>query len=348
MATDISADTQKFLHNAAVNIMVLLDHVRIFDGIDSSAEFSGKHFKTSIDNLATAIDKEVTRFLIALKPPALDKEIRELCPKINAGFFQLVQLLNQIPKSAGLTYLKAVKRAVSRTLVSIVTLVNTFISDKVALDKTVLAELAYTSTSGIFWEHCKQLTQIPVDNRAAVVVKWKSSVGDLVRDAVDELKESVQEAQEAQEAQKDGSAENDGYSSDESLGDFDPDIPAERLADARKAQQLVTMARLVCDKIALRCIRDCDDVTDEKNVWLDRLLELGQPVQGCVDDLVAALFIEDETWSRQMTVETGNLVRALLALVELAITFVDDSHLKWFEMAQTRLNSILNESPVAR
>ncbi|ORX66783.1 hypothetical protein DL89DRAFT_269828 [Linderina pennispora] len=310
--------------------MVLLDHVRTFDGIDSSVEFSGKHFKTSIDNLATAIDKEVTRFLIALKPPALDKEIRELCPKINAGFFQLVQLLNQIPKSAGLTYLKGV------------TLVNTFISDKVALDKTVLAELAYTSTSGIFWEHCKQLTQIPVDNRAAVVVKWKSSVGDLVRDAVDELKESVQEAQEAQEAQKDDSAENDGYSSDESLGDFDPDIPAERLADARKAQQLVTMARLVCDKIALRCIRDCDDVTDEKNVWLDRLLELGQPVQGCVDDLVAALFIEDETWSRQMAVETGNLVRAW------TITFVDDSHLKWFEMAQTRLNSILNESPVAR
>ncbi|KAJ1936254.1 hypothetical protein FBU59_005110, partial [Linderina macrospora] len=58
MATDISADTQKILHNAGLNIMVLLDLARTFEGIESSAEFSGKQFKASIDNLATAIDKE--------------------------------------------------------------------------------------------------------------------------------------------------------------------------------------------------------------------------------------------------------------------------------------------------
>ncbi|KAJ1927550.1 hypothetical protein FBU59_007211, partial [Linderina macrospora] len=186
---------------------------------------------------------------------------------------------------------------------------------------------------------------IPVDNRAAVIVKWKSSVEELVKDAADELKESLKETEE----HKNGTAEEyDGYSSDESLGEFDPDIPVDRLEDARKVQQLVTMSKLVCDKISLRCIRDCEDVTDEKNVWLDRLVELGRPVQGCVDDLVSTLFIEDETWSRQVAVETGNLVKALLELVELAITFVDDSHLTWFEMAQKRLHSIQNDSPVAR
>ncbi|KAJ1964957.1 hypothetical protein GGI12_001082 [Dipsacomyces acuminosporus] len=348
-STDIKKETQKYLHAAGLNIMVLFDHARSFEGSDEAMPgFSAPEFKKTVDALAGAIDKEVTRFMIACKPPALDAEIRALCPKINAGFFQLVQHFNRIPKSAGRTYLCAVRRAVSRSLLSIVTLINSFIDNKVAVDKAVLSELSYMSSSGIFWEHCKELTQIPPDNRAAVSAQWKSTVGDLVKDAVDELKASLDDIEESKKSSKPEGEDGDGYSSEESLDEFDPDIPADRLEDGRKILQLVTTAKHTCDKICLRCIRDCETLDSERIIWLDRLLDLGKAVQDSVDELVATLFIEDDSWAGQARIETGKLVKGLLDLITLAITFVDDSHLAWFELCRNKLDSIKHKSIIAR
>ncbi|KAI8324342.1 hypothetical protein GQ54DRAFT_67181 [Martensiomyces pterosporus] len=345
--TDIKKETQEYLHAASLNIVVLLDHVRSFEGRDQPTRgFSGPAFKKTIDGLATAIDKEVTRFMIACKPPALDAEIRALCPKISAGFFQLVQHFNSVPKSAGRTYVEAVRRAISRSLLSIVTLTNSFIENKVVVDKAVLAELAYTSSSGIFWEHCKALAQIPADNKAAVAAQWKSVVGDLVKDAVEELKASLEDTEESKKSG--GSAEENGYSSDESMGEFDPDIPVERLEEGRKILQLVTTAKHTCDKVGLRCIRDCEALDSERTIWLDRLLDLGKVVQEAVDELVAVLFIEDDTWRSRARVETGKLTKALLDLITLAITFVDDAHLAWFELCRKKLDAAKHESKIAR
>ncbi|KAJ2888755.1 hypothetical protein IWW38_004886, partial [Coemansia aciculifera] len=151
MATnDISTDTQEFLHAVGLNIVVLLDHVRVFDGTnDTSSNFSGQAFNKAVHDIVTAVDQEVTRFIIACKPPALDVEIRALCPKINAGLFQLVQHFDRIPKIAGRTYLIEVRRALSKTLVAMVMLVNTFLEHKVELDSAILADMPYMSSSGV-------------------------------------------------------------------------------------------------------------------------------------------------------------------------------------------------------
>ncbi|KAJ2857741.1 hypothetical protein FB639_005974, partial [Coemansia asiatica] len=300
----------------------------------------------TIDDLANAIDKEVTRFMIACKPPALDVEIKALCPKINAGFFHLVQQFDHIPKLAGKTYLDAVRKAVSRSLVSIVMLFNSFIDEKVEIDKNVLSDLAYTASSGIFWEHCKALSQIPADNKAAVSSAWVFSVSSLIKDASEELRDSLEEAESKDNESDD---DNDGYSDDDSMNEFDPDIPAVRVADGKKIHKMVMLTKHTCDKIGLRCIRDCSPLDDERTIWLDRLLDLGKPVQNAVDDLIATLFIEDDAeWKKQSVIETGRLVNLLGELVTLAITFVDDSHLPWFELCRKQLDATKHSSAIAR
>ncbi|KAJ1802365.1 hypothetical protein LPJ75_006209 [Coemansia sp. RSA 2598] len=346
---DVKQETQKILRAAALNIVVLVDHVNKFEGVDGTAVgFSGPDFKKSIDDLASAIDKEVTRFLIACKPPALDVEIKALCPKINAGFFQLVQTFDHIPKLAGKTYLDAVRKAVSRSLVTAVMLFNSFIEDKVEVDKSVLADLAYTASSGIFWEHCKALSQIPADNKAAVSSAWVSSVSSLIKDAAEELSDSLEEAESKDDDGEDGS-DNDGYSDDDSMNGFDPDIPADRVADGKKIQKMVMLTKHTCDKIGLRCIRDCSPLDDERTIWLDRLVDLGRPVQNAVDDLIATLFVDDDAeWKKQSAVETERLVNLLGELVTLAITFVDDSHLSWFELCRKQLDATKHSSNIAR
>ncbi|KAJ1883145.1 hypothetical protein H4R99_006081 [Coemansia sp. RSA 1722] len=345
--SDVKQETQKLLRAAALNIVVLIEHTNKFEGVEGTAAgFSGPSFKKTIDELAGAIDKEVTRFMIACKPPALDVEIKALCPKINAGFFQLVQQFDHIPKLAGKTYLESVRKAVSRSLVSIVMLFNSFIDDKVEVDKCVVADLAYTASSGIFWEHCKALSQIPADNKAAVSSEWMASVSGLIKDATEELCDSLNEA----ESQGNGNDDdNDSYSDDDSMNEFDPDISADRVADGKKIQKMVLLAKHTCDKIGLRCIRDCSTLDDERTIWLDRLVDLGKPVQNAVDDLIATLFIEDDAeWKKQSAVETEKLVNLLGELVTLAITFVDDSHLPWFELCRKQLDATKHSSNVAR
>ncbi|KAJ2744160.1 hypothetical protein GGI20_003198 [Coemansia sp. BCRC 34301] len=332
-SNDIAKDTQEYLHAAGLNVVVLLEHVRAFEGTDDkSSGFSGQAFHKAVHDIVTAVDQEVTRFIIACKPPALDVEIRALCPKINAGLFQLVQHFDRVPKIAGRTYLVEVRRALCRTLVAMVMLINTFLEQKVELDSTILADMPYTSSSGVFWEHCKELKQIPVDNRAAVLVIWQSMVSGLVKDAAEELYESLTEAEESQTT-KDGA--DDG---DDSFDDFSPDIPADRIEEARNMYRLVLSAKQVCEKVGLRCIRDCETFDEEHVIWLDRLLDLGRPVQDAVDELIAALSASGDQWRQAVQLEAANLAEAMSGLVTLAITFVDDSHLSWFELCRKRLD----------
>ncbi|KAJ2719816.1 hypothetical protein GGI07_004985 [Coemansia sp. Benny D115] len=345
---DLSKESQTLIRASAVNMSVFLDHVRKYQGAErAKTEFSGAAFKSSIDSLATAIDKEVTRFLIACKPPALDREIKELSPKINAGAFQLVQLLNTVPKTAGSNYLDSVRRAIARTILSLIMLFNSFIDDKVNVEEAVVAELTFLNVSGIFWENCKALGQIPKDNRAAVLSLWTDSVSGLVKDAAEELSESLDEAKDAADGGKEGD-EDDNEDDDDDMDDFNPEIPADRVEQGRKMQKLVLIAKHTCDKVGLRCIRDCAQLDDERTVWLDRLLDFGKPVQAAVDELISTLFIEGDDWAKQMEIERAVLTEALEKLVTLAITFVDDSHLPWFEMCRKQLEATKNVTSVVR
>ncbi|KAJ2056002.1 hypothetical protein GGI17_006417 [Coemansia sp. S146] len=331
-ANDIAKETQEYLHAAGLNIIVLLEHARKFEGTDEkNSGFSGQTFTKIVHDIVTAVDQEVTRFIIACKPPALDAEIRALCPKINAGLFQLVQHFGRIPKIAGRTYLVEVRRATCKTLVAMVLLINTFLEHKVELSSAILADMPYMSSTGVFWEHCKELKQIPVDNRAAVLTIWQSVVSGLVKDAAEELNESLAESEN--QTTKDG----DGEESD-SMDDFSPDIPKDRIEEARAMYKLILSAKQVCEKVGLRCIRDCETFDEEHVVWLDRLLDLGRPVQDSVDELVAALSADDDEWKQAVRLEAAKLTEAMSNLVTLAITFVDDSHLSWFEQCRKRLD----------
>ncbi|KAJ1824576.1 hypothetical protein GGH91_003224 [Coemansia sp. RSA 2671] len=333
-ANDIAKETQEYLHTTGLNIVALLEHARKFEGTEAKdSDFSGQAFSKVVHDIVTAVDQEVTRFIIACKPPALDVEIRALCPKINAGLFQLVQQFGRIPKIAGRTYLLEVRRAVCKTLVAMVLLINSFLDLKVELSAAILADMPYMSSTGVFWEHCKELKQIPVDNRAAVLSIWQSVVTGLVRDAAEELNESLAESEN--QDTKDGVADEE---SEDSMDEFSPDIPRDRIEEARNMYKLILSAKQVCEKVGLRCIRDCETFDEEHIMWLDRLLDLGRPVQDSVDELVAALSADGDEWKRAVKLEAASLTEALSNLVTLAITFVDDSHLPWFELCRKRLD----------
>ncbi|KAJ2546312.1 hypothetical protein EV175_005647 [Coemansia sp. RSA 1933] len=335
--TDIKKESQQYLRSTALNIIVLLDHVRKFEGSDMPlSSFNSSEFKNDVKELSSAIDREVTRFIIACKPPARDSDIHTMCPKINAGFFHLAKKVDVIPKTAGKTYVDSVRKAVCRTLISAIGLINSFIEEKVDIEKAALHEVSFMSASGVFWEHCQTLVQLPADNRAAVASEWQKVVGNLVRDAVEELQDTVKDYENS-EKNKNGKSEDVEGFSDDSMDELDPDIPPGRLEDVHKVQRLVIATKHACEKIALRCIRDCKSLDEEHTLWLDRLVDLGIPVQEAVDEVVSALFIEDDSWKRQVRIESGKLTVALSELLTLAITFVEDSHLKWFELCRKQL-----------
>ncbi|KAJ1754753.1 hypothetical protein IW145_000802 [Coemansia sp. RSA 521] len=325
-------ETQKLLHATALNINVLLNHVHKFEGLDEKTqEFSESKFKETIKSLATAIDKEVTYLIIACKPPARSSDVESLCPKINAGFFSLVQQTERIPKSAGRTYLHAVRKATCQSLIAAIGLINSFIDDNVEMEQSVVSDMMFMPRSGVFWEHCKALSQVPADNRTAVALEWTTSVGNLVKDAVTELSESLDSAKEAT------TAHGEDEFSEDSMDEFDSDIPADRIDKGRKIEKQLQAAKHTCDKVALRCIRDCEQLDEERVVWLDGLLEQGKLIARSVDDLAATLFMDDESWNKCAELESEKLRHLLADLVTLAITFVDDSHLAWFELCRKQL-----------
>ncbi|KAJ2632660.1 hypothetical protein H4R22_001080 [Coemansia sp. RSA 1290] len=328
--SELDTDTQKLLHSAALNIKVLLEHVVKFEGLDTNTEFSETTFKTTIKDLAAAIDKEVTYLIIACKPPARKIDVETLCPKINAGFFQLVRQVERVPKTAGRTYLQAVRKATCQSLVAAIALINTFIDDEVAIEQSSMADMAFMPRSGVFWEHCKALSQVPANNRTAVALEWTSAIGNLLKDVLSELGESLDDAKD--------NKESCGDVSEDSMDEFDPDIPVDRVEKGQEIEKLVQLTKHICDKIALRCIRDCTELDEEHIIWLDRLLEQGKLAAHGVDDLTATLYSEDSSWKKNADVESGKLRHQLAELVTLAITFVDDKHLAWFEKCRKQLD----------
>ncbi|KAJ2001665.1 hypothetical protein H4R26_004009 [Coemansia thaxteri] len=342
-SNDTSKETQEYLRTVGLDVVVLLDHARSFEGTDDkSLGFSGAEFSRTIHDVITAVDKEVTRFIIACKPPALDAEIRALWPKINTGLFMLVQHFDRIPKTAGRTYLIEVRRALCKSLLAMVLLLNSYLGCKIELSNAILSDIPYTSAAGVVWDRCKGLMQIPVDNRAAVLCSWRNGVSDMIKDAADELHESISKPKSSQSK----SGEEDEGS--DSMDEFNPEISVDRLDDARSAHKLIMSAKIICEKIGLRCIRDCETLDEEHTIWLDRLLELGEPVQSAIDDLVAALYEDGEQWRHDVKLCSAKLTSALDDLVTLAITFVDDYHLPWFQLCRKRLDITKHTYDVVR
>ncbi|KAJ2080147.1 hypothetical protein H4R24_003276 [Coemansia sp. RSA 988] len=331
--SELDEKTQKLLHSTANNIGALLSHAHSFEGLDSAPpEFVETKFKTTAKDLAGAIDKEITYMIIACKPPARAADIETMCPKINAGFFQLVQQLCRVPKYAGREYLAAIRKAICWTMVSAVMLLNSFIDDPVLIPNAVFADLKYMQRAGVYWEHCKAISQIPEDNRAAVALIWTSQVSDLVEDAAEELSGLIEDS-ESKGDESDSNSQADDALSDESMYDFGDDLPIERIEEGRRIEKLVQIAKLSCTKIGLRCIRDCKTLDEERVVWLDRLVDLGKPVAQAVDDVIVALQLEESegSWGECVKKEAEKLRDAIIALLTLAITFVEDSQLLWFE-----------------
>lgn len=310
-------DTQKSLHTAGQAIVALVTLVNDFAGSDTEA-FSGIGFQQTIHNLVKAIDKEVTHFLVASKPPALDTEVQALLPKITAGLFQLVQEFDHIPHSMGTTYLDEVRRRIKRALVAVVGLLNAFMEDKIKVDGKATV-LEYTEAAGVFWEHAGPLLELPKSNREVVKVVWQNNVVGLVRDAADELKQSLEDLEEEEE---------------------EDELPETRREDAQKILKLVNLAKHLCLKISKTSISECNESDKKQALWLDRLLEMGKQVQVSVDDLVSTLFMDEE-----MEMEYTELSKFLGELVELAVTFVDDSQMEWFERCRKQL-SVVKSSDV--
>ncbi|KAJ2158834.1 hypothetical protein GGF46_003487 [Coemansia sp. RSA 552] len=344
MATsEVGSETQKMLHTVGVSIVALMEHMRSFEGTDEQEHaFSAPKFKATVKDLGRAIDKEVTYMVIACKAPVRDSEVQTLCPKVGAGFFQLVQQAGRIPKAAGRTYLLAVREAICQSLVSAVRLINSFIQHKVEVPRTTGPAVNYITSSGVFWEHCKELLQVPADNREAAAQTWDAQVGRLVKDAVEELSLSLDEAKDPKSARPQSIESEDDEFSDDSLDDLDDSIPAARLEKGRQIEKLAKLAKHTCDKVALRCIRDSTELDDERTIWLDRLVDLGRPVQCAVDDVIGALSMpdsEEESWEECADLCSTKLRQALSELITLAITFVGDSHLAWFDLCRKQLDA---------
>ncbi|KAJ1930405.1 hypothetical protein IWQ60_000342 [Tieghemiomyces parasiticus] len=270
----------------------------------------GTMLRAMTEDLTTRIEDECTKIALSfnnadvavLGQAAADRMIKERLPL-------LVSFIKTLPTSAGETFLDAYL-ALTRDLLSRLAALFTSVAESFALTvggRTLPKDLQQRTLSNaqLSWDACKALHGGPRNNLQAVRRKWVLDITPLVADAARELGETLAEDSggevggSEENAGKDSKAgekqdDGDGEEDDDGISDGIADWSVEKRELAQEVlnyTQLVTEFYMVVDKA---CLRRSQNQNAELVAWLDALVPQGQALSGDVDEVVCAVWEEDE------------------------------------------------------
>ena len=280
-----------------------LSDLKIDRPIDNP-EFDAKDMNTTLANLGKILSHDATKLTIACKPPRKPMDGIKMITEISNTFYRLLGFYHTIPTElSGKAYKEAYRTAIRDLLLGQISLCNSFIHED-ERDK----KKQFMVPTAVLWETCKLLeTQMPKDNRGAVLKQWKT-MHETVSDAKSEVHEVA-----------DGNAE--GFDEDEDDEEWDE----EQLKVAKQCAQLVDLIIFVYVKVERRCIKEAD-----QNVC-DELAEAGQQLTDETDVLVSQIYDSEPDVIRSKYIK--EYVDKALKLIKVAQKIsLPEEHSKWFEV----------------
>lgn len=266
------------LRNVCNSLKCIRERVRDGAPNDSDGSFNLANFWETLMQAVKATSQEATKISVAFsKPPApTEQDCAKLAESIQKSILTLSTVYYWLPKSQGTTLRKLVREATVDVLDGVIGLLEILISSPLQS----LSQDQLTSTGSV-WSSCDRFSQLPRDNRAAVVSNITSYV-KMVKDALEELEQAL--------------SDNDDPFSDV----LDDDLEGRGNQDTYWSQtdrQLISKC-LGLIKASRACLRKLSSAinsngnvdTAENIAQLDDLADATREISPSIDDLVLTLY----------------------------------------------------------
>ncbi|XP_029006479.1 cyclin-D1-binding protein 1 homolog [Betta splendens] len=269
------------LRNVLNSIQCIRDRVRDGEPNESDGAFNLSNFWDTLNQAVKAVSHEATKLSLAYSKPPLPSEQdgEKLAESILKSLFTLSTVYYWLPKSQGITLRQQVRDATVGVLEGVAQLVEIILS-------TPLQSMSQEQliSTGSVWSACDQFTQLPRDNKAAVLVALSAQSG-VVKDAIEEIEQALSEAQDPFSDVLD-----DDQDGDEPRGNQDTYWSEKDRRVIGPCQGLMKASAACLRKLA-SAVKTNGDVSAAQNVaQLDDLADITKDISPGIDDLALCLY----------------------------------------------------------
>ncbi|KAF9585815.1 hypothetical protein BGW38_000637 [Lunasporangiospora selenospora] len=246
------------------------------DNSDKDEPWDSENFSQRLAGLGQIISNDVTKTVIACKPPADPVAAIGMVDALGESCFRLAGFVDAIPvKTAGQTYKLEIQTIANEIFLGVAVLMNEFLDEPVekvaqlqqqknfTLDTTPAAttkapkeaagiDKQYLVKTGIVWEACTALEKASRSNSQAVAKKWDGLVA-MLDDAISEVQEMIDSNDDKDGAANDNDDDESGNESDDSWND-DEKLTEKEKQLCIKSNAMLKLTRLLLKKLKQRCL----------------------------------------------------------------------------------------------
>lgn len=267
------------LRNLLNSIQCIRDRVRDGESNESDGAFNLSNFWDTLNQAVKAVSQEATKLSLAFSKPPLpsQQDGEKLADSILKSILTLSTVYYWLPKSQGMSLRRQVRDATVEVLEGVTQLVEVILSSPLQS----LSQEQLMSTGGV-WSACDHFTQLPRDNKAAVLVVLSSQTG-VIKDAIEEIEQALSEAQDPfndvlDDDQEDPRGNQDTYWSEKDRRVIGP-------------CQGLMKASAACVRKLTSAVKANGDSNEPQSVsQLDDLADITKEISPSVDDLALCLY----------------------------------------------------------
>ncbi|XP_034021864.1 cyclin-D1-binding protein 1 homolog [Thalassophryne amazonica] len=264
------------LRNLLNSIQCVREGVKDGESSLTHGQFSVSSFWHTLNQVVTAVSQEATKLSLAFsKPPLPSQQDGEtLADSMMKSVLTLSTVYYWLPKSQGVTLRRCIRDATVEVLDGVVQLVDVILNSPLQS----LSQEQLASTGGV-WSACDRFTQLPQDNKAAVLLVLSAQTG-VVKDAIKEIEQAVSDSHDPFSDVLDDDQEGAQHRGNQDTYWSDKDRrvigPCHSLMKAAAA----------CLRKTTSAVRSNGNVTTAQNLaQLDDLADLTKDISPSVDDL---------------------------------------------------------------
>ncbi|OMJ30075.1 hypothetical protein AYI69_g389 [Smittium culicis] len=335
---------ETFFRKIHSKINFLKDQIIPFKGNENNSyAVSPQDFHNRLATFSLQLNKEVTKFVLAGKPPLSKNEIIEIAPLIYQKALEISNLIGIVPKSFGSTFILLLVDQVVDTFENVNQVIEVFFDAESLSPSEYTKKLMTTSKS---MKSCEALSNFVSDNREAVEKLWKLQVMGFLDDGIDEVSLAIHDLENESQLNSVIASGNGVNDLSESFQNMNLSTSEAKIKLYKEFLAILISSNLMIYKIQKSILQKNTLTSEEKTVWYDRLLELGKKIPEISDDLVfISLYSEPGTPWQQLSISKARELSILsISIIELATSFGDHSTSISIDKIKTTFLKFVNRS----
>ncbi|KAK5871916.1 hypothetical protein PBY51_012656 [Eleginops maclovinus] len=320
------------LRNLLNSIQCMKDRVRDGESNESDGAFDLSNFWDTLNQAVKAVSQEATKLSVAFSKPPLpsQQDGEKLSESILKSVLSLSTVYYWLPKSQGVSLRRQVRDATVEVLEGVIQLVEVILSSPLQS----LSQEQLTSTGGV-WSACDSFTQLPRDNKAALLVVLSAQIG-VVKDAIEEIEQALSEVQDpfsdVLDDDQDPRGNQDTYWSEKDRRVIGP-------------CQGLMKASAACLRKLTSAAKTLGDVSTPQNVaQLDDLADIIKEISPGVDDLALCLYPPmDYSGVEENVSKLAALLKKVLEIIRCSHV-CGESHLTWVQFLKGAVDHNLQKT----